>query len=441
MTNLPAVQRTITDIMDEYYEKADSADKAVIAFQEACNAISTASVVQGKYVEPVAPHWHGSALTIQKNLLKSAWRALYDRLQVDRLATAEDKRRFELFFTDPKPFTMENVRAVFAKYFIDPRFHILRGLAEVFVTLDQSYRSHSKVKIGVKGLPKRVILTYWGSYSSHGRDKLRDIVNALAAYRGQPLMMQEEWEVINDALRKGEDACLIRRAVVNYQKEEVTLPDRGMTLRTFQNGNAHLFFDKGACIDINGALAEFYGECLPDAEPEDVKPSASTAVSKDLQFYWTPQIVAAQACDYADIREGMRVLEPSCGDGRIMDELRRLKCRAVGIEYHPGRASEARAKGHNVMTANFLQTAPTGDFDRVVMNPPFAGRHYAKHVRHAMNFLKPGGVLVSILPATAWYDHGELTGELAGNWRDLPVASFSEAGTNVPTGIFRVVKK
>jgi len=39
--------------------------------------------------------------------------------------------------------------------------------------------------------------------------------------------------------------------------------------------------------------------------------------------------------------------------------------------------------------------------------------------------------------ATKRYDHGELQGE----WRDLPVGSFSEAGTNVPTVLLRIVKK
>jgi len=42
-----------------------------------------------------------------------------------------------------------------------------------------------------------------------------------------------------------------------------------------------------------------------------------------------------------------------------------------------------------------------------------------------------------VLPATAYYDHGDLQGE----WRDLPVGSFAEAGTNVPTGLLRIVKK
>jgi hypothetical protein len=84
-----------------------------------------------------------------------------------------------------------------------------------------------------------------------------------------------------------------------------------------------------------------------------------------------------------------------------------------------------------VLTANFLETVPTGDYDRVVMNPPFYGKHYAKHVTHAFKFLKPGGTLTAILPITARYDHGLLDGR----WEDLPVGSFSESGTNINTTV------
>lgn len=85
----------------------------------------------------------------------------------------------------------------------------------------------------------------------------------------------------------------------------------------------------------------------------------------------------------------------------------------------------------HLLTANFLETEPTGDFDQVVMNPPFYGRHYAKHVEHALRFLRPGGRLTAVLPATARYDHGLL----AGRWEDLPVASFAESGTNINTTV------
>ena len=95
--------------------------------------------------------------------------------------------------------------------------------------------------------------------------------------------------------------------------------------------------------------------------------------------------------------------------------------------------AEARAKGHTVITANFLECPPQPEFDRVVMNPPFYGKHYLKHVRHALKFLKPGGLLVAVLPGTAMD-----SGELVGKWEDLPVASFAEAGTNVPTGLLKM---
>jgi hypothetical protein len=39
---------------------------------------------------------------------------------------------------------------------------------------------------GAKSLPKRVILNRWGEYSyGYARDRFRDMVNALAALRGQ----------------------------------------------------------------------------------------------------------------------------------------------------------------------------------------------------------------------------------------------------------------
>ena len=56
---------------------------------------------------------------------------------------------------------------------------------------------------------------------------------------------------------------------------------------------------------------------------------------------------------------------------------------------------------------------------------------YARHVEHALRYLHPNGVLTAILPATARYDHGLLSG----SWEDLPVGAFSESGTNVNTCI------
>ena len=123
----------------------------------------------------------------------------------------------------------------------------------------------------------------------------------------------------------------------------------------------------------------------------------------------------------------------------LTGRLRAAGAIAQGVEVDHGRAAFRKAKGYGVLRANFLEVMPSADleFDAVVMNPPFYGRHYAKHVRHALKFLKANGILVSILPSTARYDHDELSGE----WRDLPVASFAEAGTNVPTSMLRIVNR
>ena len=122
-----------------------------------------------------------------------------------------------------------------------------------------------------------------------------------------------------------------------------------------------------------------------------------------------------------------------------MDAVRAKGAMVIGCEVDAIRAAMCEAKGHRVMLMNFLQTVPTPDFDMVVMNPPFYGKHYAKHVRHALRFLKPGGTLTAILPATARYDHG-LLDDLAPQWQDLPVGSFSESGTNVSTTVCTIKK-
>lgn len=448
--NVPAPQRAVIDLIDEYEEKRERLPQALEEHLASFDRLVMASSVQGKFGTSIGSRPYFHVETLQKTLLKSVWKAIYDRLQIDRIATARDRKKFEQTLETPPELTFDNAKATFGDYLLRPRFHILRGLAEVFVDLDQSFKSHNKVKIGVKGLPKRVILTCYGGYGSWGRDRFRDIANALAAYQGKPFFTYEEQSAIEAAHEAGEDAVLDGRVIswkTPHRKGDHKTEDRGLTVRKFSNGNAHVFFSPDALLDINRALAEFYGDVLPDAEEEGAQRKPGTEVAKDLQFYWSPKAVIDAAIDFAGIYErhsyrdeplppAWRVLEPSCGDGRILDALKAKGCAVFGVEYHAGRAAEARAKGYDVLTANFLETVARPDFDFVVMNPPFYGRHYLKHVNHALGFLKPGGTLVSILPATAWYDHGELKGE----WRDLPVASFSESGTNVPTGMIKMRK-
>lgn len=431
---LPAMARKLSEIVAEYNEKVAAVDHAVKDFERAGSALKIASTIGGTWGDVSIDTGHVYDSILKTSLLKSAWRHVYKGLNIEAVAPASDKEDFERAMANPPDFTIDNIRATFGDYIKDPLSNILRGLAEVFSGLDPAYKSHEKVKIGVDGLPKRVILSNVGGYSSWGRDRLRDILNALAAYQGIPLIEYAELE----AILKDGDALRDTWEHDGYDGKKREFPARGVWLKRFQNGNGHLFFSQKSLADINRALAEYYGDVLPDcheAKPE--KKRESTDVSKDLQYYPTPQAVVDRVLDDTDF-EGLKVLEPSCGCGRFLDGLRARKAKAFGVEFDPSRADECRRKGHAVMVANFLELTPTADYDRVVMNPPFYGKHYEKHVRHAMKFLKPGGVLIAVLPATARYDHGLFDDMPRHAWTDLPVGSFRESGTGVNTTVLKV---
>lgn len=432
-TNQLALQRSLADVVAEYEQKLSAVPTTIAEFEAAGARLKAAATISGTWGDTRIDTGSVYDSHIKESLLKSAWRYVYDGLNIASIASAADKRRFQQDMTKPAPFTIENIRATFGDYLLNPRANILRGLAEVFADLDPAFKSHDKVKIGVAGLPKRVIIGGCSSDYGWGPDKIRDILNAIAAYQKKPLVDRSEIR----ALFADENALLEDREAEEKlsrysEPTKIKLHARGVRLRRFSNGNGHLFFEPDTLLDVNRALAEYYGEVLPDcSEDKPDQQRASTAVSKDLQYYPTPVAVVQRVLNSIYIRDGERVLEPSCGCGRFLDALRSAGADVMGIEVDPGRAEQARAKGHSVLLANFLETVPTGDFDRVVMNPPFYGQHYAKHVNHALRFLKPGGTLTAILPATARYDHGLLNGR----WDDLPVGSFSESGTNINTTV------
>lgn len=438
-----ALQRSLPDVVKEYETKIAGLSHAIATFTKAGSVLQMAATVGGTYGNVTIDTGHVHESTLKDSLLKSAWKHVYEGLNIERLASPTDKQLWKQALEKPAPFTINNIRGTFGKFITDPRGNVLRGLAEVFCGLDPIFKSHDKMKIGVKGLPKRVILSNVGSYGSYGKDKLESVINALAVYQGKPLVTYREIS----ALLANEDALVIdgELPAERYHDNALKIVGRGVRLRRFSNGNGHLFFEPETLRDINMALAEFYGEVLPDTPDAEPVKRKSTAVSKDLQYYPTPVKIVDKVLDEIYQLEGQKVLEPSCGDGRFMDGLRKRKAIPYGIEVDPSRVAQCRAKGHTVLLANFLETVPTGDFDRVVMNPPFWGKLYARHVEHAYAFLRPGGSLTAILPATARYDHHLLdtlgqSSKYDGSWSDLPVGSFSESGTNINVSLFQILK-
>lgn len=425
-----ATLRPLRDIVAEYEAKRGEIPAALQTYKQQTTDLETAANIGGAYGGNL---WSGGRYSsapnvgeaaMQATLLRSAWRHVMAGLNISKIATAKDKSALELSMENPPEFTLDNIRATFGAYLVDPRSHILRGVAEAFCDLDPAFKSHNKMKIGVAGLPKRVIMSNaLAEYGGWRTDQLADVLNAVSTLHGEPRLEYAELDAMLKAAKRGDDPEFY-----------------GMTLRGFANGNCHIFFDREAQDHINRALAEFYGDVLPDTPDEPTAKQPGTDLAKDLQYYPTPAAAARELVSRVHLVDGLRILEPSCGTGNIMDALRDKNPRlhVTGIECHGARAEEARAKGHHVQTANFLQVAPQPIFDYVVMNPPFYGKHYQKHVEHARRFLKPDGAVYAILPITAVTDHGFIEpGRGWDRWKDLPVGTFSESGTNINTGIAR----
>jgi len=85
--------------------------------------------------------------------------------------------------------------------------------------------------------------------------------------------------------------------------------------------------------------------------------------------------------------------------------------------------------------------------DAVVANPPFGRQADIDHVRHALEFVRPGGRLVAVMSGgTAFRENRKAVGfrELVelhrGTIEDLPENTFAAAGTNVRTVLVTLTK-
>jgi 16S rRNA G1207 methylase RsmC len=73
------------------------------------------------------------------------------------------------------------------------------------------------------------------------------------------------------------------------------------------------------------------------------------------------------------------------------------------------------------------------------MNPPFSKGQEARHILHAMKFLRPGGRLAAIASAGVTFRETALYKELrealaiGGKIEELPPGTFSKEGTDVST--------
>lgn len=168
----------------------------------------------------------------------------------------------------------------------------------------------------------------------------------------------------------------------------------------------------------------------------------------DFEFFPTPPEIARRVVELAGITNEMQVLEPSAGRGALVLAVKeRAPDSMVSMfELMPDNNNFLRdLKLHDCgigEPTDFLDVKPFDVFDRVVMNPPFGRQADIKHVSHALKFLKPGGLLVSVMASSVTFrsnklttDFRQLIEERGGHIEELPEGAFKSSGTMVNTVI------
>lgn len=378
------------------------------------------------------------------------WMNLFTRMGMQNIMDREAKLKFEAELTASVPeVTPEAARQVFEAMVADSKLIFQRGIANAFGALDRRFKSHDGFKIGA-----RVIISdlfdrdgYW-NYRNRTKDTLIDIERVFGVLDGK----QPEPSALVDTIDKA------RRG--SWGARQTSIETDYYRVRVFKNGNVHLWFKRDDLVEkVNLQLADYYGEVLPDGygkdeDPRDIK-SKSGLPARNLSFYPTPSKVVHKLLRdvYPDER---RILEPSAGTGHIVRRLLEEGGIVDAVEIDPGRVLDLELMAEcysklRVIETNFLNMPANPVYDYVVMNPPFYGTHWMKHVLHAFDFLKPGGELVTVLPVTAsigeskkhktfrqWAQDSLPYGNLY--FEDLPAESFAESGTRVNTVILRLRK-
>ncbi len=172
-----------------------------------------------------------------------------------------------------------------------------------------------------------------------------------------------------------------------------------------------------------------------------------------FQFYETPDELADELIERADITEQHYILEPSAGHGALIKAIGRRvpggrKIAAVEVQSNCGKY--LRELNCAFVSQDFLTVFPVNGlwiFDRIVMNPPFTRSQDIDHVRHAYKFLRPGGKLVAIMSTGFTFrsdrkavEFREWLDEVGGEWTANDAGAFKSSGTMVNTVMVTITK-
>lgn len=130
------------------------------------------------------------------------------------------------------------------------------------------------------------------------------------------------------------------------------------------------------------------------------KKTSKTKAQEGTDYFATPEPVGLKMVEWADVRPGERVLEPSAGHGAIA---RWMPENAERTAIEPSSTLLPRLAmvfDGKIVDSDFESLHVNNKFDAIVMNPPFGqgGKTAIEHVAKAATHLRERGRIVALIP-------------------------------------------
>lgn len=181
------------------------------------------------------------------------------------------------------------------------------------------------------------------------------------------------------------------------------------------------------------------------------KNSKSRDSREGVDYYATPEPVGMKMVEWANIKPGDKVLEPSAGHGAIA---RFFPAQSDVTMVEPSLNLSQRAAlangGARIVNGRFEDLNRTNKYDAIVMNPPYGmgGKTAYEHLDKAMQHLRDGGRIVALVPRGGMADQRFAQFMQLANENDIhlvadiamPRSTFERAGTQVNTRVLVLEK-
>jgi len=181
-----------------------------------------------------------------------------------------------------------------------------------------------------------------------------------------------------------------------------------------------------------------------DMDPTDLLESISNGdkrnLQKEYQFFATPDDIADWLVELADLQNYEKVLEPSAGQGAIVEAMQRKwhNIVPVCVEIMPQNSLILTKKKITHFFQDFLTSECKCPFDKIIANPPFSKNQDIDHVYKMVECCKQGGRVVSVM-SNHWREsdkkkESEFRNFLEGmeaEIHDIPAGKFKESGTMI----------